>query len=79
MSPQTIPFTISADLHGQPRRATRCNPASAMCLADDWAEDGCSDIRIADRQGIRHSPDAFRAKLPLRRRIEQRRLGMWLS
>ncbi|WP_156383995.1 hypothetical protein [Methylobacterium sp. Leaf456] len=59
--------------------ATRCNPASAMCLADDWAEVGCSDIRIADRDGIPHSPASFRAKLPLRKRIERRRLGLWTS
>lgn len=78
MSATTNPFTISAALHGKPRTATRCNPASAMCLADDWAEIGCSDIRIADRQGIPHSPDSFRAKLPLRQRVERRRLGLWI-
>ncbi len=77
MSSSAIPFTISAALNGQRRTATRCNPASAMCLADDWAEIGCSDIRIADREGIAHSPASFRAKLPLCRRIERRRLGLW--
>ena len=78
MSDQAMPFTISAALHGMPRTATRCNPASATCLADDWAEDGCSDIRIADREGIPHSPASFRSKLPLRRRIERRRLELWM-
>lgn len=75
----SIPYTISAAYRGKPRTATRCNPASAQCLADDWAEEGCSDIRIADRDGVSHAPERFRANLPLRRRIEQRRLGLHLS
>lgn len=78
MSPSTIPFKISAACGGEPRTATRCNPASAMCLADDWAEDGCSDIRIEDQHGVRHSPDSFRANLPLRKRVERLRLGIWI-
>lgn len=79
MSPPAIPFTISAAFQGRPRSATRCNPASAMCLADDWAEGGCSDIRIADRDGVSYSPDGFRANLPLRKRVERLRHGMWIS
>lgn len=75
----SIPYTITAACEGRLRTATRCNAASAQCVADDWAEEGCSDIRIADRDGVSHAPDRFRANLPLRRRVEQRRLGLHLS
>lgn len=75
----SVPYTITAVLGGKSRTATRCSAASAQCVADDWAEEGCSDIRIADRDGTVHAPDRFRANLPLRKRIEQRRSGLHLS
>ena len=65
-------YTITASLQGNPRKATRCNPTSAMCLAYDWMEDGCSDIRITNCDGVSQPANSFRANLPLRKRLDQR-------
>ncbi len=53
------PYTISASNQGKPRKATRNNASSAMCLADDWAEKGSSDIWITDVNGVVRSPEDF--------------------
>lgn len=70
------PFVIQANLGKAPREETRHNAASAMCLADDWAEDGYSNIRITDQDGVARSPESFRARLPLRKLAIQRQREM---
>lgn len=69
MSTSTMTYTISAVFKGEPQTATRNNPASAMCVADDWTRAGYSLITITDRSGASHAPDQFRARLPIRQLI----------
>lgn len=69
MSLPPLRYTISGTIDGERQTASRGNPASAMCLADTWSRMGGFDIASADPQGVAHTPDQFRAKLPLRRLI----------
>lgn len=73
MSGTASRFTISAFCEQGYIQATRCNRASAMCLADDWAESGFSDIQITSPDGVTRSPDLFRAGLPLVALVSRRR------
>jgi hypothetical protein len=66
MSGTASRFTISAFCEQGYIQATRCNRASAMCLADDWAESGFSDIQITSPDGVNRSPALFRAGLTAR-------------
>lgn len=65
MSYNAQPFTISADSGDGPRSATRHQAASAMCLADDWAEAGCWNVQVTDSKGVARDRQQFRATLPL--------------
>jgi hypothetical protein len=69
-------FTILADTKDGEAKETRCKAASAMCLAEDWVEAGYKNVRIVDREGLAHSPESFRARLPLRKLIMQRQREM---
>lgn len=70
------PFTISAEDENGLRSATRRQAASAMCLADDWAEEGCTNVLVTCPDNIAHSRPQFRATLPLiRAALARRRNG----
>lgn len=66
-------YTITADCRWGPRKATRASASSAMCLADDWAEEGCYSVHVTDGAGTVLDRDAFRATLPIVRRMAERR------
>lgn len=72
---KATPHTVSASINGKLREATRLLPASAMCLADNWAEEGYIDIQITDQFGVAYSPENFRARLPIRKLIIRRQRG----
>lgn len=75
MSENVPPFSISADCQGRTQAAKRGDPSSAMVLADDWAEHGCRNIKIADGAGIIRDRDQFRANLRLVKRLRHRALS----
>lgn len=72
MSKTVSPFTITAERQGKARSAKRCNAASAMCVADDWAELGWRNIKIIDGMGTVQDRTEFRANLPLVKRLALR-------
>lgn len=67
------PFTISGHYRGIVQAETRSSAASAMCLADDWAEFDWQDIKITDGAGVVRTPDEFRANLRLVKRLKRPR------
>lgn len=77
MSMPSGPYTISAAFDGKLRESTRCNPASAVCLADDWAEEGGSDIQIAGADGLSRSTSYIRDNLTLRKLVIRRQREAW--
>ncbi len=72
--PENVPpFTISAECRGFSQAAKRTLAASAMVLADKWADLGCHSIQITDGVGVSRGRAEFRANLPLVRRLRQSR------
>lgn len=65
-------FVISAQCQGGLREATRNLAASAMCLADDWAEDGCACVRVTDARGVVRDREQFRMTMLLVRQRNAR-------
>jgi hypothetical protein len=65
-------FTVSANYRGHHKEAMRSLAASAMCLADDWANKGYADIRITDGIGVTMSRERFRSTMLVVRRLSAR-------
>lgn len=58
-------YTVSAYSLSGPRKATCILAVGAMRLADEWAEQRCIMIRVADPFGVSFTREAFRATLPI--------------
>lgn len=65
-------FTVSANYQGHHMEARRSLAASAMCLADDWANRGYADIQITDGAGVIMSRERFRSTMLVVRRLSAR-------
>lgn len=73
MAKRPIPYTVSADGQEGLRRETRRMAASALRLAIKWAGQGYTNVRVTDQSGALFEIEAFRATLPLVRRLAERR------
>lgn len=72
MAYMTQPFTILADTKAGEEKQIRHNRASPMCLADDWAETGHTNIRIIDPDGTERDRRQFRETLTVVKQVRQR-------
>ncbi|SFL93233.1 hypothetical protein [Methylorubrum salsuginis] len=72
MSKNRSHFVVSAFHHGAPCEARRGLAASAMCLADRWAELDYADIRITTHRGVVMTREQFRATMRVIRDIRAR-------
>lgn len=71
MTHSAQPFVILADTKTGVARQTRLSRASAMCLADTWAEAGHENVRIIDSNGVERDRSQFRETLKI---VKQARL-----
>jgi hypothetical protein len=76
MSHCSGPFVIRADTKVGVSRQHRLNRASAMCLADAWAEAGYDNVRIIDPDGTERDRSQFRETLKLVKRMRRRALAL---
>ncbi len=76
MTDRVQPFIILAETENGLRQQTRRHAASAMCLADDWADAGYGNVRIVSPDGVTHTRQQFRAKLPLVKKSRRRTLAL---
>lgn len=76
MSHGSCPFVILAGTGEGAVRQHRLNPASAMCLADAWAEARYENVRIVDPEGVERDRSQFRETLKLVQRMKRRALAL---
>lgn len=69
-------FVILAETKSGEARQVRRNRASAMCIADDWAEAGWGNVRIVDPDGIEHDRCQFRKTLTIVKQAKRRALAL---
>ncbi|MFG5120206.1 hypothetical protein [Methylorubrum sp. POS3] len=70
------PFIILAETGAELLRQTRHQAASAMCLADDWAEAGYRNVRIVNGAGAEQDRRQFRETLTLVKQARKRALAI---
>ncbi len=76
MSHGSRPFIILADTEAGTARQLRLDRASAMCLADAWAEAGYENVRIVDSDGAERDRNQFRETLKIVKRMRRRALAL---
>lgn len=70
------PFVILADTADGIVKRSRHNRASAMCLADDWAEVGYTNVRIVNQDGLEQNRRQFWETLLLVRLARRRAVAI---